>query len=92
MSKLIVFQNVNLSGDSLTLTEADPNLSSQGWNDRISSLIVIDGDWDLYQNANYSGTVWNVSDSGGPAEDGVYPDYNDWNGKNDSISSLKPRG
>ena len=92
MSKIVVFQNANLSGDSLTLTEADTNLIPQGWNDSISSLIVINGDWDMYQDTNYGGTVWNVSGSGGPAGDGVYPDWNDWGGTNDSISSLRPRG
>jgi len=92
MSKIIVFQDVNLRGNSLTLTESDPNLVPQGWNDKISSLIVIDGDWDLFQDVDFKGATWNASESGGPGGDGVYPDWKDWGGTNDSISSLRPRG
>ncbi|WP_298517260.1 beta/gamma crystallin-related protein [uncultured Kordia sp.] len=89
MSKIIVFQNSNISGSSLTLTASDPNLVPQGWNDKISSLIVVSGTWELYQNTKYGGSSWSVSDSGGPNGDGVYPDWSDWGGTNDSISSIR---
>lgn len=92
MSKIIVFKAVNLGGDALAINGADPNLAPQGWNDQISSLIVLKGTWELFNAANYKSTVWKVSDSGGPTGDGVYPDWIDWGGTNDTISSLKPVG
>ena len=90
MAKIILFEDVNFGGSALVVTVADPNLVPQNWNDKTSSLIVIDGQWALYEDINYGGTVWTVSAVGGPTGDGTYPDYADWGGTNDSISSLKP--
>lgn len=89
MVKIILFQNSNFQGKSLVVTSDEPNLVPQGFNDITSSLIVISGQWSLYQNVNYTGTSWTVSEVGGPDGDGCYPDYGDWGGTNDSISSLK---
>ncbi|MEO8673040.1 MAG: beta/gamma crystallin-related protein, partial [Tahibacter sp.] len=69
-------------GSSLVVTVADPDLVPQGWNDKTSSIIVIDGQWGVYQDTNYSGTAWTVSRVGGPNGDGTYPDYSDWGGTN----------
>ena len=90
MAKIILFQNSNFQGKSLTVTEPEPNLVPQGFNDITSSIIVISGQWTLYKDINYGGTSQTVSEVGGPYGDGTYPDYGDWGGTNDSISSLKP--
>jgi len=90
MAKIILFEDVNFGGSSLVVTVADPDLVPQGWNDKTSSLIVVDGQWTLYEDTNYGGKSWTVSSVGGPTADGTYPDYSDWGGTNDSISSLKP--
>ncbi len=90
MTKIVVFEDVNFGGSSLVVTVADPDLVPQGWNDKISSLIVIRGQWALYDDTSYGGANWTVSEVGGPNGDGTYADYSDWAGTNDSISSLKP--
>jgi hypothetical protein len=90
MAKIILFQDINFGGSSLIVQSPDTSLVPQGWNDAVSSLIVIDGQWSLYDDINYGGTQWSVSASGGPSGDGTYPDWADWGGTNDSISSLKP--
>ena len=90
MPKITLFQNANYGGKNLTLRQADSNLKQQGFNDITSSIIVCSGSWILYQDANYEGTQWVVQENGGPNGDGLYPSYTYWDGKNDSISSLKP--
>jgi hypothetical protein len=89
MAKIIVFKDSNFNGDALVLTVNDPNLKPQGFGDEISSLIVTSGQWTLYKDENYGGTSWTVSQNGGPTADGVYPDWGDWGGENDAISSIK---
>ena len=90
MAKIIVFKDHSFKGDALVCRGTEPNLKPQGWNDCISSLIVIDGSWALFKDVDYAGKRWEVSATGGPEHDGVYPDYADWQGENDAISSLKP--
>ena len=90
MPKITLFQNANYGGENLTLQAADSNLKQQGFNDKTSAIIVCSGSWILYQDADYKGTQWVVSENGGPGQNGLYPTYTYWNGKNDSISSLKP--
>jgi hypothetical protein len=92
MSKIIVFEHAQLKGDSMTLTAPDPNLVPAGWNDRISSLIVVSGCWEVFEHVDYKGSKLSLSSCGGPDGDGVYRDWNDWKGTNDTISSLKPIG
>lgn len=93
MAKIILFRDVNFGKAALVVTAGDPRLKSQDFNDSTSSLIVVSGTWKLYQDDSYKTTdagPWTVSENGGPFKDGTYPDFRDWKGKNDSISSLKP--
>lgn len=90
MPKITLFQNTNFGGKYLTLNGADSNLKDQDFNDRTSAVIVCSGKWVLYQDTNFGGQQWVVEETGGPNGDGMYPSYKDWNGKNDSVSSLKP--
>lgn len=88
MAKIILFNDQNFGGGCKIITDVTPHLGS--FNDHTSSVIVIDGTWQLFQDADFSGTVWTVSSTGGPTNDGCYPSYTNWNGKDDSVSSLKP--
>jgi hypothetical protein len=90
MPKITLFQNTSFGGKYLTLNQADSNLKDQDFNDRTSAVIVCSGSWVLYQDSDYKGQQWVVTENGGPNGDGLYPSYKDWNGKNDSVSSLKP--
>jgi len=90
MAKIILFQNTNFTGDACVLKDADiRNLSNKSFNDRASSVIVIDGSWTLYQHAEFGGARWYLQANGGPERDGCYPSYNDWQGSNDSVSSVR---
>ena len=91
MAKIIVFEHINFDGRALIFNAADTDLvNNSNWNDRISSVIVVDGLWELYQHNNFGGADWLVSPDGGPTGDGLYPNWSGWAGTNDSISSLKP--
>jgi hypothetical protein len=90
MAKVILFEHPNLRGDALVLQEEDnQDLRRKGCHDRISSLIVINGQWTLYRHTEFGGTRWHVQQQGGPEGDGTYPHFNDWNGDNDQISSVR---
>lgn len=90
MSKIIIFKDVNFHAKALTITDQDiSNLSDNQWNDIVSSVIVIEGEWTLYEHSGYGGQRWHVSANGGPSGDGTYPQPADWNGQNDSISSVR---
>ena len=54
-----------------------------GWNDRISSIIVVSGKWRFYEHSNYGGASWEL----GP---GYYANLSTVNIPNDTISSFKP--
>lgn len=90
MPKITLFQNTSFGGRSLTLQQGDSKLQDQNFNDITSAVIVCSGSWVLYQDSDFKGQQWVVTENGGPNSDGLYPSYKDWNGKNDSISSLKP--
>lgn len=90
MATIILFQDFNFGGDALVLDASDPDLRPQDWNDQVSSLIVREGAWELFKDVQFQGTRWKVSSDGGPSGNGLYADPSDWNGTNDSISSLRP--
>jgi hypothetical protein len=90
VAKIILFAKQNFEGDStVVLTKSDPGLRGTGVNNDVSSIIVIEGAWNLYLHPDYAGTNWVVSNTGGPNGDGTYPTYEDWNGKNNAISSVQ---
>jgi hypothetical protein len=91
MAKIILFENSNFSGKSLTLTGSEPNLESKNFNDKVSSMIVRGGVWDLYEHINYSGAQWEVSNYTGVDSDGALRNDVEWHGTNDKISSVKLR-
>tara|TARA_B100000508_G_C11374850_1_gene235578 strand:+ start:197 stop:475 length:279 start_codon:yes stop_codon:yes gene_type:complete len=89
MAKIIVFKKQNYDGDALVITDST-NLKGTGFNDDISSVIVVEGSWVLYKDKDYSGNSFPVWDSSGPSDDGCYPSYSDWGqGNNNKISSIQ---
>lgn len=90
MAKIIVFNKQNFNGnDTLVVTDSLPSLKGTGINNDISSVIVIEGSWQLCEHPDYQGTDWVVAPNGGPNQDGCYPSYSDWGGQNNEISSIQ---
>ncbi len=52
--EVIAYQHVRYGGEPLRLTGDVPSLEGR-WNDRISSIQVISGDWTFYQHDDYRG-------------------------------------
>jgi hypothetical protein len=90
MAKIILFEHINFSGKSLVLDQSIQHLKRKGFENRVSSLIVIDGQWTLYRDVEFGGRpLWHVQHNGGPDEDGTYPQVQDWRGDNVQISSVQ---
>ncbi len=53
------------------------------WNDKISSIIVVNGVWEFYEHINFGGKVWTLGE-------GYYRWVVDAGIPNDIISSFKP--
>ncbi len=86
IAKIVLFEATGLSGNSVMFTSSG-NLD-KSFNDKVSSIVVVNGTWSLYKDGNFSGKRWEVRANGGPDGDGVYPSYRDWSGDNDAISSV----
>jgi len=79
---ITLYEHKNFGGRMLTVTDAVPNLSATGLNDRVSSLKVVLGQkWMLCKNKKYRGGCIVV--------DRDVPDLEAL-GFNDKISSVKP--
>ncbi|UEM22759.1 beta/gamma crystallin family protein [Skermanella mucosa] len=83
VNQITVYQDFNMQGKSLSITDACPDLRPTGLNDQISSFVVVSGTWTFYQDINYQTRVGRTY---GP---GVYPNVAQAGLPNDQISSLK---
>lgn len=91
MVTIKLFKDRNFGGPSRVLHAAEASLYNLDFNDEVSSIIVIEGEWELYRDVNYEGPQWGpVTPTGGPQGNGLYPDSTDWKADNDNLSSLKP--
>jgi hypothetical protein len=80
----VVFADPNFNGQAMTLRGAVPNLVPSGFNDKISSIQIPDGEsWEVCQDVDYGGTCQVVT--------GSISDLRGM-GWNDRISSLRPVG
>jgi len=52
---IIVYENTNAGGAHKTYQAATPNLASSDFNDRISSVFVVSGSWQLCTDKDYKG-------------------------------------
>ena len=84
-----LFRNDNFTGGALTKDDSDSNLSNDDFNDTVSSVIVQDGVWTLFEDAGFQGRSITVASKGGPAGDGRYRDPNSLGGRNDFFSSIR---
>lgn len=85
---LVLFDGQNFTGSSITLTADSPTLPA-GWDNHVSSLIVMGKLWQLYSNTNYGGNPYAVSNWGGPNRDGFYPTPAAWGGPDNDASSAQ---
>ena len=53
-AKLIVYEHHNSQGAQKEYLEPADNVGNE-WNDRISSVYAVKGDWEMYEHANYEG-------------------------------------
>ncbi len=86
---ILLCDNVNFTGPSTRLTGPCSDLSNYPIKFTTSALIVGAGIWNLYTGIDYTGQVYTVSNTGGPAGDGLYPSYQNYF-PNDAIRSLRP--
>lgn len=79
-AEIIIYEHDNFGGESRRLRGATPNFDNIGFNDRVSSIIVRRGTWELCRHANFSGVCFTY-------EPGEYRSV--W--ANDAFSSARPR-
>ena len=86
-SEIILFEHINFHGRHKHVYSAEPNLNAGDdsfFNDRVSSLVVLGGNWEVFRNSQYNQPYPVVL---GP---GLHP----WVGAigitNDDMSSLRP--
>ena len=87
MVHVVLFKNANFHGDHKHVVAAEPNLTAgddHGFNDAVSSLVVLDGNWRFYVDAGFKNPYPTVL---GP---GLYPSLSPAKIANDSMSSLQP--
>jgi hypothetical protein len=104
MAKIILFEHDNYDGQALVIVQDTERLDvyqadvgeDGNWDNVVSSIIVISGEWTLYRDARFEGTRWFATAGGGPEKDGCYPSAQYWlsafdgrPGENDQVSSLK---
>jgi hypothetical protein len=84
----IVFENFNMEGNHKHFFASDPDLTSGSneWNDQISSIVVISGNWSFFADPVGAGEVPNRSVTLGP---GVYPDVTKERMEDNSISQIR---
>ncbi|WP_158300040.1 beta/gamma crystallin family protein [Janthinobacterium rivuli] len=80
--EITLFQDDNFRGRAVTLRETADNLSPQGFNDKVSSIVVRSGTWDVCTDAGFRGRCKTL----GPGEYASMP------GMNDAISSVRETG
>jgi hypothetical protein len=76
-----LYENANYNGRSFP-TQGSANLKNQGFNDKVSSIVIRSGRWEFCSDADYRGHCVTL----GP---GSYTNLSDMN-FNDRISSLRP--
>ena len=86
----IVFENINFGGEHKHFFASDPDLTagSDGrfWNDQISSIVVISGNWTFLADPVGAGGAPNPGVTLGP---GVYPDVTRERIPDNSISQVR---
>ena len=88
--QVIVFENTNMEGQHKHYFASDPDLTTNSdgrfWNDQISSMVIISGNWTFFADPVGSGEVSNPSVTLGP---GVYSDVTKERIPDNSISQIR---
>jgi Beta/Gamma crystallin len=87
MPHCILFELANFRGAHRHVFVAESDLGASedpSFNNRTSSIVILEGDWEFFSGANFSDKVGNRL---GP---GAYPFVANIGMKNDAISSLRP--
>lgn len=77
-----LYEHDNFRGRSLDASEGLADLSQANFNDRVSSVVIRRGQWELCSDADFRGRCITL----GP---GQYPELSRWN-LNDTLSSVRP--
>jgi hypothetical protein len=89
MPKLSLFRDNDFLGGSITVDGNVPDFRALGFNDMISSAIVLSGTFTLFSDKSFQGPSVTVSIHGGPNSDGRYPTPDSLGGRKDTFSSVK---
>ena len=89
MARIQLFRDAECKGGEIVETDNDANLKDEGFNDVVSSVIVSEGTFTLFQDVDFKGFAITVCKTGGPNSDGRYPNPQSLAGRNDSISSIR---
>ncbi|MHA7634358.1 beta/gamma crystallin-related protein [Corallococcus sp. M7] len=82
--KITLYRDTDYKGRSIELTCGSSSLGDDyGFNDQTSSIKVESGIWLVYDDSNYSGTVYILTKDD-------YASPGKWGGRGDAISSLRP--
>ena len=87
MAHVILFEHANFRGAHKHVFQAEANLNADGddfFNDKTSSIVVLDGRWTFFVDSNFVGEV------GGILGPGSYAFVENVGIPNDRISSLRP--
>jgi hypothetical protein len=87
MPEAILFENANFHGEHKHVFGPESNLNASDdnfFNDRVSSIAILDGSWECYRNSNFDSAYPVVL---GP---GLYSSVGAVGIKNDDMSSLRP--
>jgi hypothetical protein len=55
MTIAILYEHANFEGDFFVLRSDEMSLADEGWDNKVSSMIVIGGDLNAYKNTDYTG-------------------------------------
>jgi Beta/Gamma crystallin len=90
MAEIRLFNDRDFKGGEVRVTGDEANLhATQGFGDRLSSVIVTSGTFTLFQDINFQGFSFTVSSAGGPDSNGQYPSPKEMADRNDVISSIR---
>jgi hypothetical protein len=84
LPEVVVYWDANWGGDNFR-TNLDITYVGDDWNDQISSIIVVSGTWQFFENSNYGGVASKLLTPGYYS----FVENSDVNIANDSISSFK---
>ena len=87
MPHVILFEHANFHGAHKHVFGPEPNLNAGDdnfFNDRVSSIVVLEGTWAFFRNSNFNGQYARTL---GP---GLYPFVGNVDIQNDDMSSLRP--